>query len=83
MMSQEPASTPDVVLYTRHGCHLCDTAKQVLLQHELTPHEVDIDDDPALAEQYGEYVPVVEINRKVRFRGNVNEMLLKRILRSL
>ena len=42
---------------------------------------MDVDADPALAKQYGECVPVVTIDGKVRFRGRVNAVLLERMLR--
>jgi glutaredoxin len=71
---------PQVVLYTRQGCHLCDDALVVLLRHGLQPRLVDIDAEPALREKYNECVPVVEIDGKVRFRGRVNEVLLARLL---
>ncbi|WP_240643825.1 glutaredoxin family protein [Antribacter gilvus] len=55
-----------VVLYTRDGCHLCDDARavvvQVCAQTGARWREIDIDDDPALVEKYGEYVPVVEVD---------------------
>ena len=73
-------STPDVILYTRHGCHLCDDALALLRRHGLTPREVDIDADPALRAKYDDCVPVVEINGRVRFRGRVDERLLRRLL---
>lgn len=69
-----------VVLYTRAGCHLCDDAHAILLKHGLRPALVDIDANPALRERYHECVPVVEIDGKERFRGRVNEVLLRRIL---
>ena len=69
-----------VVLYTRHGCHLCDDALVLLQKHGLQPQLVDIDGDPALRERYTECVPVVEINGKERFRGRINEVLLSRLL---
>jgi glutaredoxin len=72
-----------VVLYTRQGCHLCDEAKAVLQRYaSVLPsvEEVDIDGDPRLVEQYGTCVPVVEIDGQVRFRGRVNEVLLRRLI---
>ncbi len=69
-----------VVLYTRKGCHLCDDACAVLRRHGLTPQLIDVDSDPRLVEQYGCCVPVVVIDGKVRFRGRVNEVLLRRLL---
>jgi hypothetical protein len=41
----------------------------------------DVDDDPELASQYGESVPVVTVNGKIRFRGRVNPVLLERLFR--
>lgn len=68
------------MLYTRAGCHLCEDAKALLLQHGLSPAEIDIDRDPALRARYNECVPVVVINGVERFRGRVNEVLLRRLL---
>jgi glutaredoxin len=72
----------EVILYTRQGCCLCDDAAEVLRRHGLRPKAVDIDADPALREQYTTCVPVVVIDGKVRFRGRVNEVLLKRLLQA-
>ena len=69
-----------VVLYTRHGCHLCDDAQALLLRNRLQPEVVDIDSDSSLRERFNECVPVVEINGKLRFRGRINEVLLGRLL---
>ena len=73
-------SPPDVILYTRHGCHLCDDALALLRRHGLEPREVDIDADPELRAKYNECVPVVEIDGRERFRGRVDERLLRRLL---
>jgi glutaredoxin len=69
-----------VVLYTRQGCHLCDEALAVLQSHRLSPRLVDIDTDPELRQRYNECVPVVEIDGQERFRGRVNEVLLRRLI---
>ena len=74
--------TPNVVLYTRNGCHLCNDAEQLLLQHGLTPTLVDIDADPKLKSRFDVSVPVVEIDGRIRFRGRVEPLLLRRILQS-
>jgi len=74
---------PRVVLYTRQGCHLCDDAKQTLLQHGLVPTLVDIDADSALWSRFDTMVPVVEINGRIRFHGKMNPVLLRRILWNL
>lgn len=70
----------DVVLYTRRGCHLCDEAHQLLTAHGLAPELIDVDADPELRERFNECVPVVEIDGKIRFRGRVDEVLLRRLL---
>jgi len=72
----------NVVLYTRQGCHLCEEARAVLERHGLSPRLVDIDADPVLRERYNECVPVVEIDGHERFRGRVNEVLLRRLVNS-
>ncbi|MDZ4656817.1 MAG: glutaredoxin family protein [Bythopirellula sp.] len=70
----------NVILYTRTGCHLCDEAHATLLKHGLQPMLQDIDDNPALREQFNTCVPVVEIDGRVRFRGKVDPVLLRRLL---
>jgi glutaredoxin len=72
-----------VRVYTRSGCHLCDEACSVLKRHGLAPDTIDIDSDPALLKQYTDCVPVVVIDGRVRFRGKVNEVLLRRLLRAV
>ena len=75
-----PSVMSRVTIYTRRGCHLCEEAEALVVRHGLRPVLVDVDADPALRERYNECVPVVEIDGKERFRGRVNEVLLKRIL---
>jgi hypothetical protein len=43
---------------------------------------VDVDTDPELADRYGECVPVVVVDGRVRFRGVVKPVLLRRLLRA-
>lgn len=70
----------NVILYTRKGCHLCDDALRLLENHGLKPVLQDIDADEELREQFNVCVPVVEIDGKIRFRGKVDPVLLKRLL---
>jgi glutaredoxin len=70
----------NVVLYTRAGCHLCDLAWQVLEEHGLAVTPVDIDEHPEFRVQFDRCVPVVELDGKIRFRGRVNPVLLRRLL---
>jgi len=76
----------DVVLYTRQGCHLCEDAWGLLQaeqrRHRFTLSTVDIDNDPELVKLHGECVPVVAVNGRVRFRGRINEVLWRRLLRA-
>lgn len=71
-----------VTLYTRVGCHLCEEALALLARYGIAPELVDIDADPGLRDRYNTCVPVVVIDGRERFRGRVNEVLLKRLLRS-
>jgi predicted thioredoxin/glutaredoxin len=71
----------NVILYTRKGCHLCDEALELLEAHGLSPSLQDIDVDDKLREQFDVCVPVVEIDGKIRFRGKVDAVLLKRLLK--
>ena len=77
---------PDLhfTLFTRQGCCLCDDAWALLTKaqacHQFPLESKDVDTSPECAAEYGECVPVVLVNGKVRFRGIVNEVLLQRIL---
>ncbi len=73
-------TSPQVVLYTRNGCCLCDDALKLLQQEGIHPNVVDIDQQPELRAKFTTCVPVVEIDGKVRFRGRVNAVLLRRLL---
>ena len=79
----ESSPFSSVVLYTRSDCPLCDEAKEVLNKYRARLpgiDEVDIDDDTDLTAEFGEWVPVVEIDGKVRFRGRIDEMLFRRLM---
>ena len=72
-----------VVVYTRQECHLCDVAKDTLHRFaEWLPEieEIDLNESPELSELYGSAVPVVEIDGTSRFRGVIDETLLKRLI---
>ncbi len=72
-----------VILYTRDGCHLCDDAAELLQSYSafLPPiQEIDIDGDSTLRDRWDSWVPVVEIDGRVRFKGRISEMLLRRMI---
>ncbi|GAB4115355.1 MAG: glutaredoxin family protein [Wenzhouxiangellaceae bacterium] len=52
---------PDLILYGRQDCHLCDEAEQLLQQLASPPHyaKVDIDGQLALLRAYGPRIPVL------------------------
>lgn len=56
-------SSPELTLYLRRWCHLCDElldALQPLLDgRNVTVREVDIDEHPEFEALYGEHVPVL------------------------
>ena len=79
---------PQVTLYTRGGCCLCDDAKHVVAaarQHaDFEYAEIDIDADPDLVRLYDHEVPVITINRRKAFKYKVNmNELLKKLAASL
>ena len=72
-----------VVFYTRATCPLCDDAKLILKDYsEWLPAVIDvnIDEDPELQEKFTNCVPVVQCDGRVRFRGRINEALLRRLI---
>ncbi len=53
-------SVTRLILYHTADCHLCDEARQLLVQiPKLVLEEVDIGTDPALRERYGLRIPVL------------------------
>ena len=72
-----------VTLYTRPGCELCDKAMGILDRFSdrlPTINVVNIDDDPELQKLHRDWIPVVEIDGRVYFRGVVNSILLERMI---
>lgn len=72
-----------VTVYSRSKCPLCDTALQVLREYaRFLPsiHVVMIDGDEFLEQKFGQSIPVVEIDGRVRFRGIVSAELLERMI---
>ena len=68
-MAPVPPALPELFLYTRDGCHLCDEAlaaiegvfeeRRHLARAVPRLHIVDIAADPALERLYRERIPVV------------------------
>jgi len=72
-----------LVIYTKSDCPLCTEAASVLEEYQayLPPVEaIDITSDAELTSKYAGCVPVVEIDGRRRFTGQVNEFLLRRLI---
>jgi glutaredoxin-like protein DUF836 len=69
--AEAPAPLPDLVLYGRPGCHLCDDAREILrsllLERSVVGRPIprllerDITTDPDLHRAFLTTIPVVEI----------------------
>jgi hypothetical protein len=58
---------PDLTLYQRDDCHLCDQALAVLAEARAPAFESAwVDDAPALEQRYGSRVPVLRDDRDGR-----------------
>lgn len=68
------------VVYSRRQCHLCEEAIHLLRGHGVKLEIIDIDSDESLRDKFDQCVPVIAINGKIRFRGRVNSLLLKRLV---
>jgi hypothetical protein len=72
-------------VYSREGCHLCDEAAELLWDFRYqaylpTAEVVDISTDPELEARFKTQIPVVEFDGRIRFRGRINEVLLRRLI---
>ena len=67
-----------VTIYTREDCHLCAEAKATVervasqVDDDVSVTAVDVDDDPDLAERYGERVPYVLVDGRPAFKYRVD-----------
>jgi Glutaredoxin-like domain (DUF836) len=75
-----------LVLYTRHGCCLCETAREVIARvasrhpSAFALEERDIEADESLLRAYLERIPVVTIDGEEAFEFAVDERALERRL---
>jgi glutaredoxin len=75
---------PQVTLYGKPGCHLCDDARVVVervrAEHPFELREVDVSLDPVLFREYGERIPVLELDGEELFVFHVDEgVLMERV----
>lgn len=69
--------------YTRPDCCLCDKAMEVLnskSQFLPTANVINIDEDDQLRQRFTECVPVVELDGRIVFKGQVSPDLLDRLI---
>ena len=74
-----------VVLYSRRGCHLCDVAREVVLEVRETVDfgflEIDIETDDELVREYGIRIPVVTVDGREAFETAVDAGELSALVR--
>jgi len=78
---------PEVVLYTRRDCCLCEEAREEIERARASARfvlsVVDVDEHPELAERYGLEVPVVEVDGRKAFKYRLTSgELLRRLAHS-
>ena len=73
-----------VTVYTRAQCPLCDRAAEFLEgERERLGFQldyIDIAGDDELTAQHGDWIPVVAVDGKVRFRGKIEPVLWRRLM---
>ncbi|GHF57341.1 glutaredoxin [Deinococcus metalli] len=60
---------PELILYTRAGCHLCELAEEHLRALDFRYRPVDVDHDAALRAHYGDDVPVLTLDGRTLAKG--------------
>jgi len=75
-----------ITVYTRENCHLCDEAVETLMRIAdsegvaIDIDEVDVDEDPELAEEYGDRVPYVLVDGTPKFKYRVDAAKARSVL---
>ncbi|WP_049983869.1 glutaredoxin family protein [Halorubrum sp. BV1] len=77
-----PGPVP-VTVYTRENCSLCVAARETIedvatdLDVAIDLQMVDVDEDPELADEYGDRVPYVLVDGHPAFKYEVDERELR------
>lgn len=61
-----------ILLFSKPRCSLCDHAKEALTGAGIKFDEVDITTDPALMNEFGVFIPVVEVDGVIVFEAGMN-----------
>jgi glutaredoxin len=69
-----------VQVLTRDGCHLCEVATAELSRLGVAFAEVDVDADPRLRAEHGDYVPVVLLDGRQVAWGRVDAARVARLV---
>ena len=76
--------TARITLITKPGCHLCDVAREVIeivcADTGDSWYETSIEDDPRLADEYWEKIPVVLVDGRPHDFWRVNPDRLRTAL---
>jgi hypothetical protein len=72
-------------VYSKAECHLCDVALEMLTDPQYAAYlpvaeVIDIEGDAELRQRFGELIPVIEFDGKIRFTGRIDEVLLRRLI---
>jgi len=72
---------PQLLLYSRKGCCLCDEMKKVIRRvadnMPLALEEIDVDSAPESRDQYGDEIPVLFIDGRKAFKYRVTARQLE------
>jgi glutaredoxin len=78
---------PELILYYREGCHLCEAMLQALrglqLRLGFELQLVDIDRDPVLVRRYDEWVPVLCLGEREVCHYHLDQQVLRQFLGQL
>jgi len=75
-----------ITVYTREDCQLCDEAVETLTRIAdsegvaIDIDEVDVDEDPELAEEYGDRVPYVLVDGTPKFKYRIDAAKARSVL---
>ena len=73
-----------LTLYGKPGCCLCDDARDAIAavrdRHPFELREVDVSLDPGLQRDYGERIPVLEVDGEEAFELRIDPLELGRLL---
>ncbi len=74
----------NIILYSKKGCHLCEIAREKLLdikkEISFDLSEVDVEKNQEIFEKYKYLIPVIELDGKIISNYRVNEEELKKLL---